>query len=145
MARMRSATYIVAGTVPATDSLVLTADGLLRDILPDQGFRLHSIVGYLQSSLDAGDAMTAALGKNVTATTAFILGQVAVKHGLLTELVMTHVAAAGVKESVNFVIPFPQPVDFDQNDSLNLEVTGTNAAATSQAMYLILGLQYEAA
>ena len=143
MARMRFATYIGAGTVPATDSLILTLDGLLRDILPDQGFRIHSIVGYLQSSLDAGDAVTVALAKNVTAVTAFVLEAITVKHGLITELVLTHVAAAGVKESTNFVIPFPQPIDFDQNDSLNLELTGTNAAATSQAIYLILGLQYE--
>ena len=143
MGRMRSATYMVAGTVPATDSLILTADGLLRDILPDEAFRVHSLVGYLQSSLDAGDALTVALAKNVTATTAFVLEQATVKHGLITELVLTHVAAAGVKESINFVVPYPEPLDFDQNDSLNLELTGTNAAATSQAIYLILGLQYE--
>ena len=136
--------YLASSEVPAAQSVILSLDGLLRDILPDQPFRVHALVGYLQSSLEAGDALTVALAKNVRPITTWVLEKIAVQHGLIAELAMVKVVAAGTKESLNFVVPLPEPLDFDQNDSLNMEVTATNTAATMQTAYVSLSLEYEA-
>ena len=142
MARIRSVTYEAMTLVPAADVSVITLDGLLRDILPDRGFRIHSIDLTLSSAIEVGDTAAVSLAKNVSPLPTALAEGVGVAHGILAYFSLSHVAAAAVVESASHFLPFPEPLDFDQNDSLNLRLGAANAAATPQEVMTYVTISY---
>ena len=144
MGRMRSAVYVAVLTVPATETAELDATQMLRDILPDDPFRIHSMIVTLRHSMEIGDQASMTLTKNITPIPGVTSGAVVVTHGVVARFEHVGVVAAGTMSGENWMVPFPSPFDFDRDDSLNMRVMGTNAAATSQEVYGILTIQYEA-
>ena len=143
MAKVRYATYCALLNVPATDSLSASLDGLLRDILPDEPFKVHGFAVTLLNSMGTGDDCSMILSKNVVAAVPEVADTIAVKHGVLATLSQRQTQAAGVSTGVNVVEMFPEPLDFDRDDSLNMLVVGTNTDAAVQTCRVRLVLLYE--
>ena len=143
MARMRYAIYHILLNVPATGTLTVEASGLLRDILPDQAFRVHWLEMGVTMSLEAGDSAAVTLGKNIVLAPTVVSGALTVLHGVLARFAPVKVVAAATMEGFHEVVTFPEPLDFDQDDSLNMRVDGTNSAATAQQATGMVVLGYE--
>ena len=143
MAGLRSVVYVAMLTVPATASAELDATQLLRDILPDEAFRIHSLIVSLRHSLDLADRADVTLAKNITPVPGVTAEAVVATHGVFARFEHVGTAAAGSMSGENWVVPLPTPLDFDRNDSINLRVVGANSAATSQQVYAILTMHYE--
>ena len=144
MGRMRSAVYVGVLTVPATETAEIDVVYMLRDILPDERFRLHSMIVSLRHSMDIGDQASITMAKNITPIPGVTSGAVVVTHGVVARFEHIGTAAAGVMTGENWMVPFPSPFDFDEDDALNMRLQGTNSAATSQEVYGIITMQYEA-
>ena len=143
MAKLRYALYTGWLSVPATDTLTASMSGLLRDILTDERFRVHGFQAQIANALGLGDPASIVLAKNVTTSAAEVSGSVAVTHGLLLSLQHRNQQAAGIGSTMNWVVMFPEPLDFDQNDSLNVAMTGTNTDAAAQVCWMRLVVIYE--
>lgn len=144
MGRIRSAVWVAVVTVPATDSAYLDATQMLRDILPDESFRIHSMIVTLRHSMEIGDQASLTLAKNITPIPGVTTAAVVVTHGVLGRFEHIGTVASGTMSGENWMIPFPTPLDFDRDDSLNMRVLGANSAATSQEVYAIITINYEA-
>ena len=144
MARIRSAVWVATVTVPATDSAYLDAIQMLRDILPDQSFRIHSLGITLRHSMEIADRGTVTLSKNITPIPGATADQIVVTHGVLARFEHVGTNASGSMSGENWFVPLPTPLDFDRDDSLNMRVEGSNSAATSQQVYGIVTINYEA-
>ena len=145
MRGIRSVVYVAMLTVPATASAELDATQLLRDILPDEAFRVHSMIVTLRHSMEIGDQASVTLAKNITPVPGVTAEAVVATHGVFGRFEHVGTVAAGTMSGENWVVPLPTPLDFDQNDSVNLRVTGANSAASAQQVYGILTLHYEVA
>ena len=143
MAKVRYATYCALLNVPATGTLSATMDGLLRDILPDEAFKVHGFAVTLLNAMALGDDCSVILSKNVVAGVPEVADTIAVKHGVLATLSQRQTQAAGTSSGINVVEMFPQPLDFDRDDSLNMAVIGTNTDAAVQTCRIRLVLYYE--
>ena len=144
MGRIRSAVWVATVTVPATDSAYLDATQMLRDILPDQSFRLHSVGISLRHSMEIADRADLTMAKNITPIPGATADQIVVTHGVLIRVEHIGTNVAGNMSGENWFIPFPTPLDFDRDDSLNMRVSGSNTAATAQQVYGIITINYEA-
>lgn len=142
MARMRYVAYQATITIPAGESGVVEGERLLRDILPDERFRIHSVLVTLTSALAPGDGTSLGLAKNVSPLPTPVIDGLGVSHGILAFVEMAHVAAAATVEIMSIMIPFPEPLDFDADDSLNLRLAGTNTAATPEQIIAFVIITY---
>ena len=143
MAKVRYATYVAAVTVPATDTLFVYQSGLLRDILPDEPFKVLGLAVSIRNSMALGDTGALMLAKNVVATISEGANVIAVTHAVLAVIEVANRQAAGTSHSENIVQMFPQPLDFDRDDSLNVAMGGTNTDAGPQMVKVSLVLFYE--
>ena len=143
MAKVRSVTYGVSMNVPIGGTMSVALSGLLRDILPDQAFRVWTMLVSLRQEMLTGDIANVVLAKNVPATVPWILDTGTTTHGIIAYLELVKIAAEGTFEDRAWVIPFAEPLDFDSNDSLNLVVGGTSTATAIQQIYGTVTLEYE--
>ena len=144
MGRVRSAVWIATLTVPATDEAHLDVTQMLRDILPDAAFRIHSMVVTLRHSMEAGDQANMTIAKNITPIPGVTVDAIVVTHGVLARFEHVGSAAAGTMSGENWMVAFPTPLDFDRDDSMNMRVAGVNSAASAQQVYGIVTINYEA-
>ena len=144
MAKVRSVTYGVSMNVPIAGTMSVALSALLRDILPDQPFRVSTILVSLRHQLAAGDIANVVLAKNVPAAVPWLIDTGTTTHGIIAYLELVKVSAEGTFDDRAWVIPFTEPLDFDSNDSLNLVAGGTSTAIAVQQIYVTLTLEYAA-
>ena len=144
MARVRSVTYQIGLNVPIGGSMQVARSGLLRDILPDQAFRVSTMLVSLRQEMLTGDTCSIVLSKNVPAAVDTIIDAMTTTHGVIGRWELTKVSAEGEFEGLSWVIPFTEPLDFDANDSLNLVVAAASTAIAIQQVYASISLEYEA-
>ena len=144
MGRVRSVTYQAAMNVPIGGSMQVALNGLLRDILPDQAFRISAMVISLRQEMLTGDVASVTLAKNVPAVVQAVIDAMTVTHGILGRFELTKVSAEGDFEERTWVVSFPAPLDFDANDSLNVVIGGASTAIAIQQIYGLVTLHYEA-
>ena len=144
MPRMRYVLYQVLMDIPATDVLVVEASGLLRDILPDQAFKIHSLQMGFSASIGAGDRATMTLAKNIAIAPVVVSGALTTLHGVLARWMVDKVVASPAMEAFHHFVSFPEPLDFDKDDSLNLRIDGANSEATAQQVTAAITIVYQA-
>ena len=144
MARVRSVTYQAAMNVPIAGSMQVAMSGLLRDILPDQPFRISTMVLSLRQEMLTGDVASITVAKNVPAVVTALIDGFTTAHGVLGRFELTKVSAEGQFEERTWVLAFPEALDFDANDSLNVVIGGDSTAIAVQQIYGLVTLDYEA-
>ena len=143
MARMRFAVYHAAYSLPATGSMVVNLMGLLRDILPDKAFRVHTVSCQVRMSSDPGDVAYIWMAKNITPAPASLADGIIPTHGMMVVKSFVKAAGSAVMEGQTWEITWPQPLDFDADDSLNLTIGASNAAATIQTLSADVVVTYD--
>ena len=144
MARVRTVTYGFSMNVPSAGTFEVALPGLLRDILPDQSFRVSTLIVMLRHELAPGDTATVILAKNVAATLPFLIDAATTKHGIINRFELVKMAGEGVFDGASWVVQYPEPLDFDEDDSLNVVVGGTSTAVAIQQVYATISVAYEA-
>ena len=127
MAKVRFATYAATHLLEAATGVWnYTFQPLLRDVIPDQRFKVLWIEGWTVGRGEVGDHAMIFFGKNVPTSVGIAADVENVQHGQLVRWEDLKDAAGGIVEAKFHLIVFPQPLDFDENDSLLASVHATN-------------------
>ena len=131
MARVRYSSWSYITDIAAGTTIGLPFDGLLRDILPDQAFRVLSLTAGLYIKTEPGDIISVGFAKNIQASVPATSDQLRVTHGHIWVVEHMKEQPTAQYEGYNYVFPMPEPLDFDVNDSLNVWISGQNSHATT--------------
>ena len=142
MGQVRYVTYSYEMTIAAagTDEKFLT--GLLRDILPDKAFEVLWIEATASCRCGEHDGTLMQVGKNITPKIAIVDETLTTLHGLM--IFWNHVKefAENVPESWTDQIVFDEPVDFDQDDQLNVRLYSTNVGTAEYVSFWVITIGY---
>ena len=104
---------------------------LLREIFPDKAFRLKRISLICRANTNPGDEVEFGVFRNVESYKAGT-EEYALTAGVIWFRVFTKVQADGQDESWNADIEFPEGIEFDKDDSLNIRCRALNSAAADR-------------
>jgi len=143
MVKVRGVELVVRKDVAAGAYDTHTFENVLRDVLPDKRFKIHGIDLIVQNENPAVDSgVRLYVLKNVAIpisdpTAALTADEEETNHGVLAEL------SDNLYERYNFVTKeFEEPLDFDEDDSLNLGLVLHNVAAAAAPMYCFIVVRY---
>ena len=142
MARIRYATYIFLRFIQPGVDLEEERSSLLRDILPDQGFKVHWVSVSIGSKAGVGDLVMIEIAKNITPKAPGTEGDFSTTHSHMYWLEMVKSAAAGTFELIKDHQVFVEPIDFDKNDQFNIRMWATNTEAAQQTAEFVLTIGY---
>ena len=144
MAQVRSVTYSYEMGVPAGEVEHKYINKLLRDILPDRAFDLLWVTANCSSMAQEGDGASVEMGKNITPHVTRTEDVLMTFHGDL--LFFNHVKLQSEDKIEVWAdqIVFPEPVDFDSDDELNMRLFGTNTCTAAKAVGFYVTIGYRA-
>ena len=142
VAKVRYAGYSYVASIAADGGTVAeTLDPLLRDILPDEPFKLLWLDGTILFRSAPADLCVLAFSKNIPPVIG-LATDLAIKHGCIVRWRTIKVALAGVGEITSYQIVFPQPLDFDRDDSLLAGFEANNMHTTTVGLELAWTIGY---
>jgi len=142
MARVRYTGYTYVATIqPDGGTVAETLDPLLRDILPDEPFKLLWLDGTILFRSAPADLCVLAFSKNIPPVIG-LSSDLVIKHGSIVRWRTIKVAAAGTGEITSYQIVLPQPLDFDRDDSLLVGFEANNMHTTAVGLELAWTIGY---
>ena len=115
-------------------------NAVLRDILPDKPFKVHSmnLLAYF-STPDASNFTSVRATKNIPAEIKSVPDVELTQHGHIAQLVVSNDYRYGQAP----FLTFDPPLDFDKDDSLNIRMFLTNGVVGANNLYGELIILYE--
>ena len=126
MGKIRTVSYLYAEDIAPSGVLSKTVNNLLRDVLPDQAFKVWWFQLNIISEWAPGDAMVFEMAKNISPPTVPISGALITTHSHIWRVEENKERPENVHEWWYHQLMFNEPLDFDRDDSLNIYMRGTN-------------------